>query len=274
MHVRQRLAPMVAVTLIAATCCAIWAVHSAAEDNMQKYHHVKKSPKVDYQGYFDAATPLADSPEGQAAFAACLESYGGRETLDGITGMRLTYRIPGLREDDSSRVVKSFARGRRYKVVSDAQARMIDSRQCFVSNGVSAEEMDGFRYRAELFSYLVLTMPLAAEKENFDAVRFGAGESPELDYLFFTKSDSLMLILGLDRDERLIRTASGILPEEDTDIVYVNEFEDFRPVGEIVLPHKVGHISMGMRLGHLVLDKVDVNPEFKESEFSGKEDEL
>ena len=240
-----------------------------AEDTMQKYHHAQTSPKVDYRGQFAAAGSLAESAAGQKLFEDCLAAYGGRDALAAVNGARLTYARPGDRGAETPGVVKSFARGRRYNVTRGDNERMIDGQKCWVGNGDQAKEMDDFRYRAELFSYLTLTMPLAGELEHFDDIRYGAGEDENLDYFFFSKNDSMLVVLGVDRDKHLIRNVAGLLPQEDeSDIIYVNEFADFKTVEGIVFPHKVTHISLGMDLGHILLQQVDFNPDFAADEFS------
>ena len=240
---------------------------SAQADEAVKFHHQKAGPKVDYQALLEEATPLQESPEGQQLLSNCLEAYGGMDNLENLQSFQLSYPLPGSGESENGAIVKSFHRGRRYKVIQGNKVRILNGEKCWVENKEQTWEMDDFRYRAELYSYLVLGMPYAAEKENFDEVRFSTGEDDNLGLFFFVKTDSLMIIMGVDTADHLIKSTTGVLPAGEKPLVFVNKFDDFRNVEGFIFPHKLINYSLGMKMGEHVLDEIIINPDFPEAEF-------
>ena len=236
----------------------------AQQDN---FHHTAKTPKVDYDGLFAAAEPLDESASGREVLAACLAAYSEDEKLSNLQGFRLEYGSVEDPEDRTTWVAKSLERGRRYRVTAGGKDRILNGRKCWYQDPGQLMDMDGGRYRAELFSYLTLAMPLAAETENFTGIRYGKRADDPLDYLYFDKADSLMIILGLDAADHRIRTSTGIIRQDPGQYVFINEFSDYRLVEGFWFPHHLVNISMGLKVADSVLRKVLVNPGFTPDEF-------
>jgi hypothetical protein len=239
----------------------------AQEEEVMKFHHTSSGPTVDDQTRLEEAVPLADSAEGLDLLQACLEAYGGREKLESLKSFKLSY--PGEKKDGSEDfgVEKFFSRGRLYKTVAGDKERILNGSDCWVQNSQQTWDMAGFRYRAELYSYLVLSMPLAAETEHFDEVKFSRGEESGTDIFYFVKSDSLMIAMGVDSEDHLIKSTTGVLTEGEKTVVFINKFDDFRQVDGFLFPHRVTNYSLGLKMGDLVLGGVEINPEFPESVF-------
>ena len=261
------------VTLLFAfvfTLVAVGAGWALAQQQPDHFHHSSKTPKVDYEDLFADAEPLTESDAGRNILAASLEAYGGEEKLSGLKGFRLHYGSTADPDDSSTQVDKSLARGRRYRVVAGDRERILNGRDCWYRDSEQLVEMDGGRYRAELFSYLTLAMPLAAETENFSDVRYGRRPDDPLDYLYFDKADSLMIILGLDPKSHRISTTTGLVRQDTGHFVFINEFSDYRQVEGYWFPHRLVNISMGLQVADSVLRSVDINPEFPSDEFLPK----
>ena len=232
-----------------------------------KFHHQSSGPKVDYQALLEAASPLSENREGQDLLQACLAAYGGSEKLAKLQGLRLTYSLAGSSDPAKGSTSKSFQLGRRYKVVQDGRERILNGGDCWVQDKDQTWKMDDFRYRAELFSYLVLAMPYAAETEHFDQVRFSRDQEQGLGLFYFVKTDSLMIIMGVDTSDHLVKATTGVLPNGENTMVFVNKFDDFRAVDGFLFPHKLTNYSLGMMMGENVLEKAEVNPVFPATEF-------
>ncbi len=239
----------------------------AQQQDNPSFHSSHSGPKIDYEALNDSAVPLADSPQGRQLLADCLEAYGGAEKLAELDGFRLHYSMTPMMAKESVPVVKTFQRGRRYRMVNGELQRILNGQECWYTKGDQVAEMDGGRYRAELFSYLTLAMPLAAETERFDEIKFGKRDDDPLSYLYFDKADSLLVILGIDTESHLIKTTTGLIRQDDKHFVFIHELDDYRQVEGFWFPHRLGNISMGLRVGESVLDKVEVNPAFGEKTF-------
>lgn len=238
-----------------------------AQSRPDNFHHMSKTPKLDYEGLFAAAELLEESDTGRNILDACLAAYGGKDKLSQLKGFRLSYGNADDPEDSNTHVEKSVAYGRRYRVNSGGRERTLNGLECWYRDSEQLMVMDGGRYRAELFSYLTLAMPLAAETEEFTEVRYGQRPDDPLDYLYFDKADSLMIILGLDPDDHRIRTSTGLIRQEPSQYVFINEFSDYRQVKGFWFPHRLVNISMGLQVADSILRSVEINPEFPVEEF-------
>jgi hypothetical protein len=240
---------------------------NAQNDDAVKFHNHQRSPKVDYAALLEKATPLDDSPEGRQLLSDCLVTYGGVENLEKLMSFQVTYAFAGSGDANKVAFVKSFRSDRRYKVVEGDKERILNGENCWVQNAEKTWKMDDFRYRAELYSYLVLGMPLAAERENFEEIRFSDNKEDDHGLFYFTKTDSMMIIMSVDKTEHFINSTTGILPDDSNQIVFMNKFDDFRKVEGFVFPHKWVNYSLGMKMGEYVLDAISVNPDIPDAEF-------
>jgi len=244
----------------------------AQMDDAVKFHHADPGPQVDYQALLEEATPLSDSPEGQELLQACLDAYGGMEKAESLRTFKLTYPEGQEGELGKPTVEKFFSRDRRYKIQEGDKERMINGSTCWVQSATDSWEMEGFRYRAELYSYLVLAMPFAAKTEHFDEVKYSRGEVDNLGIFYFVKTDSLMITMGVDTANHTIQSTTGILTEDEKTMVYINKFDDYRLVEGFLFPHQLTNYSLGMKMGELFLEGVEINPEFPDSVFLPRAD--
>ncbi len=241
--------------------------YAQAQSESSSFHGSHSGPKVDHEALFESAAPLADSQQGRQLLADCLEAYGGQEKLQNLKGFRLHYSMTPMMSTESFPVIKSFQTGRGYRYVKGDEERILNGTKCWYTKGDQVADMDGGRYRAELFSYLTLAMPLASETEHFDNVRFGKRDDDPLSYLYFDKADSVLVILGINAETNRIMTTAGVIRQDDQRFTFINEFDDYRQVEGFWFPHSMINISMGLKVAESVLDKVEVNPSFAQDAF-------
>ncbi len=251
---------------------AVWTLillagAASARAGGSHFHSTTPGHKVDYRGFFDAAVDLSDSPTGQAVLAECLAAYGGVEKLRTLQGFRIRYDESSLVGGETTELVKSFQRGRRYRTVQGTDSRLINGLTCWYEHGDQTAELDGTHYRAELFSYLTLAMPLAAETEHFDQIRYGRREGDPLEYLYFDKADSVLVVLGISAEDHLIVSSTGVLPQGEKEFVFSNEFSGHTEYEGFVFPGVVNFYSLGMRVGQAEVREVEINPAFGADEF-------
>jgi hypothetical protein len=133
--------------------------------------------------------------------------------------------------------------------------------------GAELEIVDGPRYCAILFGYLTLTMPLALDTEPFSEIRVGQREADSLDYLYCKKNDSLMIVVGIDPSNSMIRSSEGVIITGTTRQVFINLFNDYREIGGYLWPHQLTNISQGLKIGDSELITVEVNPDLTDEQF-------
>ena len=238
----------------------------------QTFHgHGQGAAKIDYDSLFDAAKPVSELAEGKQLIDDCLNKYGGVEILRSLKSYRLELDMNLLMSGDTVRVNKYFSRDRKYKVDREGkngpEVRIVNGQSAWFATRDTIMSIDGGRYCAELFSYLTMAMPLAMADESFTDIRFGTRVDDSLGYIYLKKNDSLMIVLGIDRREHVIKSSEGIIYQDTLSFVFVNKFSDFKQFGPYLFPQSLINISMGLEVGRSRIIDVDVNPAYKPEEF-------
>jgi hypothetical protein len=253
--------------VIASTIAVLICVGAPSAQHKDTFHHSGNAPKVNYDSLLAAAVPLDDTEAGRKLLDDCIASYGGTDKLEALRDFELTYQVTSKFERDPYKLVKSFQRGRRYRTESPANTRILNGSECWFQNKDTEMELDSGRYRAELFSYLALAMPLGVRTERFDSIRYGERPGDALGYIYCDKADSLLVVLGINRTSHMIETAEGIVRQGDKGFVFVSRFTDYVEHGGYLFAGRVTMTSMGLAVGEAQLDRVRVNPGFDDTVF-------
>lgn len=252
-------------------------VGPANANGYQKFHDHGHgaSEKVNYDSLFTAAVPLSASPEGRQIVERCLDAYGGLQYLKTLSSVRQFWRMQSLMSSDSVEVVKTVSTGRRYRIdkryPNGFETRMINGQRAWYQTADTLIELTGGRYKAELYSYLVLSMPLALKTERFDEIRYGQRDGDSLHYIYMDKRDSLMVVVGIDPTDFTITRAEGMIRQGEESFVFVNKFADYRKADGFLFPYSLVNVSMGLTVGRSALKAVSVNANNADSDFMPRE---
>lgn len=252
--------------VVSLALCTLVAAGAGAQ-HQDKFHHTKSSPKVNYDSLSAAAAPLDESARGRKIVENCIAAYGGVEKLQSLDSFELTYESNSRFGGEPYELVKKFQHGRRYRISRLSEERILNGKECWFKNEDTTMDLDSGRYRAELYSYLTLALPLAIRTEEFDAVRYGEIPDDPLAYIYLDKQDSLMVVVGIDQNDYRIRSVAGIIRQSEEKYVFVNHFSDFEQHSGFVFPGRVRTVSMGLEVSSAKLKSVRVNPGFSDSDF-------
>ncbi len=234
-------------------------------------HGAQAVAKLNYDSLYQAAAPIERSAEGRQLMAHCLARYGGVEALKKLVGYRLTLRMKAFLNRDSLDITKSFHRGRQYRINRvgpiNNETRILNGDRSWYQASDTLINLNDGRYRAELFSYLTLALPLAMKTERFDGIRVGLRDNDSLVYIYMRKKDSLTIVVGIDPHSYLIKSSEGIIEQGKDNFVFINHFSDHREYGGYVFPFQLTNISMGLEVARSIVTKVEINPEFAAGEF-------
>lgn len=230
---------------------------------MPQFHGGKADvEKLNYDSLYNKATTLDQAPEGRQLLEHCIEAHGGRERLAAIDGGKALWGMASTMSGDTMAVTRTWDNQRRYRIEKRngdrIESRWLCGDEAWFQTPDTLVSLSGTgRYNAELFSYLVLRMPLAAEEAGFDDVRYADRSADDsLEYLYCMKQDTLMLVLGIDRESHLIRQVEGVIYQGEQYFVFVNYFGDHAPVDGVVFPHALTNVAMGVIVGYSRLEKV------------------
>ncbi len=256
--------------LIGVICLSVGNV--SAQHGDYNFHEIQGVEKLNYDSLFADAIPLEKSEAGQALLAGCVKKYGGEEKLNSLKSFRLKYEMSAVMGGSHPvQLVKSYQVGRKYKIfrsgMTGVERRIINGGEAWFIGRDTMITLYSGRYKAELFSYLTLGMPLAAKTERFDDIRYGQRDADSLRYIYMTKTDSLMIIIGIDPDDHLIKSSEGLIKQENGNFVFINRFSNFTEYDGFLFPNELVNISMGLEVGKSKLLKVEINLDFDESEF-------
>ncbi len=236
-----------------------------------EFHGAVAVHSPDYDSLFALAVPLDESAEGRALVDRCLARYGGVEKLEALGAFRLAYRAKTFLARDSLDVIRSFASGRRHSIhrksATANKRRVLNRSDAWFDDGDTLIVLDDGRYKAELFSYLTLAMPLAITTERFDSIRYGTRDGDPVGYIYMTKNDSLMIVTGIDPADSLIKSSEGVIRQGEKGFTFINRFSDHEEHGGYWFPGKRVNISLGLEVSRSVLSSVEIAPAFAEDEF-------
>lgn len=238
----------------------------------QKFHGHMSGIKLNYDSLWDAAEPLADSKMGNVMVNHLIGSYGGEDHLRKLTSARFTWKMSSMMAPDTIGIVKSVRFDRSYKIereVADGlETRILHANEGWFQTPDTTIQLSRGRFKSELFSYYVLGMPLAAISGEFPEVRYGQRTGEPYHYIYLKKPDSLMIVIGIDPGDYLIHTAEGIVYEDTSSFVFINNFGHHKNYDGYIFPASLTNISMGLIVGKSILQKVELNVDFDESYFS------
>jgi outer membrane lipoprotein-sorting protein len=254
-------------SIVVAFALAVFLAGVSGAQHQDRFHNMGSSPKMNYDSLAAAAVPLSESAEGSAVVDNCIRSYGGAEQLRTLKDFELTYKATSRFGGEPYELVKMFQRGRRYKISRLSEERIMNGESCWFQSDDTLMALDRGRYRAELYSYLTLAMPLAIRTERFDSIRYGELPDDPLAYIYLDKQDSLMVVLAIDRENYLIRSATGVIRQGDENYVFINRFTDYQQHDGFRFPGQVSTISLGLEVSAAKLTGVKVNPGFGDKDF-------
>jgi hypothetical protein len=243
-----------------------------------KFHHghgmghgTSEFPRFNYDSLFAAAAHLDESESGREILESCLEAYGGREHLSSLKSYRTVWTMETIRSSDTIRVERSFERDRKYRIRKDhnqrVEQRILNGSQAWFQSLDTTMEISRGRFCAELFSYLVLAMPFAAESDEFADRRWGTMPGDSLEYLYLDKPDSLLIVLGIDPGDGLIHMIHGVIREGGQNYAFLNLLSDHKTYDGYVFASHLINVAMGLKVGDSRLDSVLVNPESDPAAF-------
>jgi len=258
--------------LIGAIIIIMSAWTASTAFGFDKMHGAQSVKSPNYDSLYAIAIPLDESPEGRQLLEDCLERYGGEEKLRKLESFRLTYRMKAFLNKDSLDIVKSFGNSRKYKISRHGpdtdEVRILNHPHAWYVNRDTLIVLDGGRYRAELFSYLTLAMPLAMQTERFDDIRYGNRDGDSLSYIYMKKQDTLMIVIGIDPRDSLIKSSEGVIYQEEQHFVFINWFSGHQEYDGYVFPRYLTNVSMGLEVARSAVTKVEINIGYDEKEFN------
>lgn len=228
--------------------------------------------KLNYDSLWNEATNIIDSPKGNKVLDNCLKKYGGLEHLNKIKNLEIEYNSNSLLNENTSKVKLLFNHELKYKKINFINDSLVitvalngDKALKTVNDKSAQIEKSG--YKAELFSFLVMSMPASANLETFSEIKFGTRLDDSLDYLYLKKEDSLIMVLGIDPKDNFIKKIEGIIIQDESKTVFINYFSDFKEYQGFILPSIKMNVSMGLKMSEYNIMSVKINHEFEENIF-------
>jgi len=263
------------LTLSSATCLFFAGVAPAHADEPVGIHAghggAADYPAQNYDSLWTVATPLADSKEGQALLAGCLDALGGSEHLKKLTAFKAVWAMSPSGSRDSVLVTRTVAPERRHRIdiakADHSEIRILNRQQAWHLRDNQVVPLDGMRYKAELFSDYTLRLPLSMLDSEFTGMRRLVRPNDSLDCIFLDLPDSLWLVIGIDPQDHLIRRVEGVIRQDDRRMIFVNLLSDYGEYSGYLFPRKLTNIAMGLKVGEAHLVSLKVNPEIEDDDF-------
>ena len=75
------------------------------------------------------------------------------------------------------------------------------------------------------------------------------------------------MVLGIDPQEHLILSVTGVVRQTDGSYTFINRFEDHRDHEGLLLPGRIITTSLGLEVSRATLSGVKLNPGFDDETF-------
>ena len=229
--------------------------------------------KLNYDSLWNEAMNFDDSPEGNNVLNNCLKNYGGLEHLKTLKNLEIEYNLQSLLNDKSNYNVEQFFNNElKYKKISHTNdtltsTTVLNGNIASTTNNEDYYPVDNGAFKYELFNYLLMSMPASINTETFPEIKYGTRPDDSLNYIYLKKEDTLMVVLGIDLSDNFIKKIEGIIIHDDSRMVFINYFSDFKEYQGFILPSKKIHVSMGLRMSEYTIISVKINHEFDENTF-------
>lgn len=260
------------MVIIGLSLCQTQPFAQGHGQDFHSYHGKARAfPKINYDSLFQNATELKDSENGKKLLNKCLDAYGGEEHLRKLQSYKTYWTMEGLTKGTKEPVIRTFVRDGRYRIErlreDWPESRTLNKSEAWFQNPDTAFGIVQGRYKAEVYSYLILSMPLGVVDERFDDIRYGGSPDDTLQYIYLHKSDSVLIALGIDSETYHLKTCAGVIKESGASLTFVNLLSDFREESGYIFPHKLINVAMGLKVGDSVLDSVKINPDLVSTFF-------
>jgi hypothetical protein len=229
--------------------------------------------KMNYDSLWNNAIAIENSTDGQRLIENCIQSYGGREHLGKINTLKLEYLSNLSLSKKIQMVTKYFQIGQKHKIVITedgipVMVRIINNNAGWITTPEGTKTIEDVHYKRDLIAYLSLTMPLGMETESFSGKRYGKRDNDSLEYIYLKNDDMFIMILGIDPNDFMIKNIEGVVIQEDSRLVYIERYSDFRDTDGFILPYRKKYISMGLEVSNSILNSFEVNPSFNDNIFN------
>lgn len=218
-------------------------------------------------GLMAAAGPAAAQSVGQLV-DTMLAAYGGRERLEGVRTLHMTGTTTALRNGQTGTVERWFAVPDRLRIdirypSGEGEDRILDGAEGW-RNGARAQDqlrasmvLQAARFRLPL---------LLAELPAQEGGRIGA-QAGVLRVLSVDLGAGLGLDVMVDQATGLIRRSRGRLAFGGQTMEFTTDYDDFRLVDGVLIPHHERHGAMGSITGESTLQKVEVDAPLGDAVF-------
>ncbi len=244
----------------------------------ENFHGHKGRPHPKLDSLFEAAVSLDKSTEGMALVDACIEKYGGLEKLKTVKSIRQSWRMEIAGTRDTVDIVKTWAPNKRLLIKTyydgNMERKILRGDSAWFESHDTVSFVEGNRYKGFLFSYLTLGMPVSIKTETFAEMKYGVREGDSLGYIYMLKTDSLMIVIGIDPADNLIKSSEGVIFQGKQKSIYQNIFDGHKLVNGYWTPNYQQDISLWMTMGRSKMVNCEYNKEVADNFFTVESDKL
>lgn len=232
--------------------------------------------KLNYDSLWATAKDIEQSKEGRDLILNCFKAYGGEDHLKEINTLTFKYHSQVKIIDKQQTITNYFEKGLKHKVnVVDTKSsitRTLNDKKAWANNKELYKPLLEEGYQREVFDYLCMSMPIGIKTESFEQTKFGEREGDDLKYIYLKKDSFLIVIIGIDPSDYMIKKIEGVIHKGDKRYVHINHYSDFNMVDGFIFPHTKQYISMGLEVSTSTITDIEINPAFEENFFKSKDE--
>lgn len=191
-------------------------------------------------------------------------AYGGRSQLEKVHSLVFQGHITALMREDKGTETISLQRPRHLRTVirysRSGEERILNGHRVWRNFGAGFRRVSGPGALAVLYQYRHLDLPMGLLDGHY---RMSLSEQKingrTFPVLHLNDPQGPPMLVTIDPDTALIRRVAGVFKIRGHTTQLAVDYDDYRRVEGILLPHRMVNYAGGMKIAVAVFDRVRVN---------------
>jgi outer membrane lipoprotein-sorting protein len=221
-----------------------------------------------------AEEPSSEAQRITSIINKVIDSYGGKEIIEGIHSVYAKGKIEALMLHDHGTYEFYFKRGGKLRVETkyerSSEVRILNNERGYRSaNTLPFEEVYGPRFLSMVYQYKHLNIlhDLSTGAYLIRSLGQSQTSSDNIEVFRLNDKEGTVMDISVAKQTFFIVKVAAYFKAENKQIVLSAEFSDFRKVGGSVFPFRITNYAGGLKIAQTVIEKYSLDPSIADSLF-------
>ena len=221
-----------------------------------------------------AEEPSSETQRITAIINKVIDSYGGKDIIEGIHSLRAKGKIEAFMLHDQGTYEFYFKRGGKLRVETkyghSSEVRILNAERGYKSTDtLPFEEVYGPRFLSMVYQYKHLNIlhDLITGGYRIRSVGLSHASGDNIEVFRLNDKEGTVMDVFVDKQTFFIVKVAAYFSAENKQIDLSVEFSDFRKVGDVLFPFRITNYAGGLKIAQTVIEKYSLNPSIADSFF-------